>query len=210
MVCLSGVAGGVTAGATANSLINDQLTDSNYEIALNFILQELVKARKESLSATEVAEITHSSDQDNFFSKEKELLRLAARNILETFGDCSISKTTRKSKENVIEGIKVIKSINRIRETFSQQCFIGIVGVQDAGKTTLIEKIWNVGNKFGYFVHTKQPEWYQITQKVLVFDFPGSNSFNNYSKSFSICGAINNMVIVAIPFSGGASKTCSE
>ena len=210
LACAGGAAGALTAGATATSLINERLTDSNYKNALNFIVQELFKARQKSLDATSKAEITDLLDQGNIFSKEKALIKLAPNNILESFGDCSISKSKKKSKVDVMKRIKAIQSIHRIREIFSQQCFIGVVGLQDAGKTTLIKRIWNVGGKSGYFSHTDVPKLYQITKKLLVVDFPGSNSLDYHSKTFSICGAMNNMVIVVIPFSGDVSEIHSQ
>ena len=41
-------------------------------------------------------------------------------------------------------------------------------------------------------------------------DFPGSNSLDYHSKTFSICGAMNNMVIVVVPFSGDVSEIHSQ
>ena len=212
LVCLGGFAGAFTAGATATLLNNDQLTDSNYKNALNFIVQELLKAQNESLSDKLKAEIIDLIDEDNFFSNEKALIRLAPKKKLETeiFEKCIIGKSTRKSKEEVIKRIKAIQCIHRIRKIFSQQCFIGVVGLQDAGKTTLVKKIWNVGEKAGYFNHTKRPELHQITQKLQVIDFPGSDSLHYYSKTFSICGAMNNMIIAVIPFSGDVSEIHSK
>ena len=162
------------------------------------------------MSATAEAEITDLIDEDNIFSNEEVFLRLAAKNIWESFGDCSISNFTRKNKEEVVKRIKVIRSIHRIRKIFSQQCFIGVVGLQNAGKTTLVKKIWNVGGKPGNFNHTSKAEMYQITQKLLVVDFPGNDSLGHYSKTFSICGAMNNIIIAVIPFSGDANKNQSQ
>ena len=212
LVCLGGTAGIFTGGATATFLMNDQLTDCNYKNALNFIVQELNQAQQESLGAIARAEITDLLDEDNFFSIEKAVTRLAPQEMLETeiFENSILSNATDKSKKEVIKRIKAIQSIHRIREIFSQQCFIGVVGLQDAGKTTLIKKIWNVGDKSGYFAHTKRQELYQITQKLLVVDFPGSNSLHYYSKTFSICGAMNNMIIAVIPFSGDVSEIHSQ
>ena len=212
LVYAGGFAGALTAGATATYLNNDQLTDSNYKNALNFIVQELLKAQNESLSDTLKKETTDLIDEDNFFSNEKALIRLAPKKKLETaiFEKCIISNSTRKSKEEVIKRIKAIHSIHKIRKIFSQQCFIGVVGLQDAGKTTLVNKIWNVGEKAGYFNHTKRPELHQITQKLQVIDFPGSDSLHYYSKTFSICGAMNNMIIAVIPFSGDVSEIHSK
>ena len=130
--------------------------------------------------------------------------------MLKSFKNCSIEKCTTYSQDEVRKRVKTIRSIHKIREIFSQQCFIGIVGLQDAGKTTLVKKIWGVGGKTGYFSHTDGPKLYQVTQKLLVIDFPGSNSLDYHSKTFSICGAMNNMVIVVIPYSGDISEIHSQ
>ena len=193
-------------------LNNDQLTDCNYKNTLNFIVQELLEAQQESLDSTAKAEITDLMDKDNFFSIEKALIRLASNKMLKTkiYENCIISESLKNSKEEIENRIKVIQSIHRIREIFSQQCFIGVAGLQDAGKTTLIKNIWNVGDKPGYFDHTRHPELYQITRKLLVVDFPASNSLHYYSKTFSICGEINNLVIVVIPFSGDVSEILTK
>ena len=43
-----------------------------------------------------------------------------------------------------------------------------------------------------------------------MIDFPGSNSLDYHGKTFSICGAMNNLVIVIIPFTGDVSALVSE
>ena len=51
---------------------------------------------------------------------------------------------------------------------------------------------------------------YEINKKVFVIDFPGSNSLDYHAKTFSICGAMNNLIIVVIPFTGDVSQLVSE
>ena len=78
------------------------------------------------------------------------------------------------------------------------------------GKTTLINKIWGVGGQGGLFDHTEVPTTYQINNRVYVVDFPGSNSLDYHAKTFSICGAMNNMIIVLIPFTGDLNQMISD
>ena len=58
--------------------------------------------------------------------------------------------------------------------------------------------------------HTLNAEMYQITQKVLVIEFPGNDRLCYCSKTFSVCSAINNMIIAVIPFTGDANINQSQ
>ena len=205
-----GALGALSMGATATTLMNEKLTESNYKNALKWILQEPFRAKENSLDEATKTNLNDLIDKDDTYSQEKATLLLATDDLLKSFKNCSIEKCTEYSKDEVRKRVKTIRSIHKIREIFSQQCFIGIVGLQDAGKTTLVKKIWGVGGKTGYFSHTDGPKLYQVTQKLLVIDFPGSNSLDYHSKTFSICGAMNNMVIVVIPYSGDISEIHSQ
>ena len=54
------------------------------------------------------------------------------------------------------------------------------------------------------------PTTYQMHQKVYIVDFPGSNSLDYHSKTFSICGAMNNHIILVIPFTGDMTQIISQ
>ena len=205
---LGGVFGGVAAGAAANILMKEKLTDSVYENTLKWINHQLLEARQKTLDERIQLQIVDLQDDGGVYNNEKILMLLTDHDekLLSVFDNCALGQCTEKSRETVRKRIKSIKMIHRIRDIFSQQCFIGLVGLQDAGKTTLLKKMWGVGGKTGFFTHTDVPLMYELNQKVLIVDFPGSNSLDYHSKTFSICGAMNNMVIVLIPFSGDVSR----
>jgi hypothetical protein len=69
---------------------------------------------------------------------------------------------------------------------------------KNTGKTTFISKSWGIKEKCGFLTHTEVPMTYQMDERVYVVDFPGSNSLDECSKSFSLCGAMNNMILVII------------
>ena len=71
-------------------------------------------------------------------------------------------------------------------------------------------QIWGVGGKTGLFSHTDVPMMYEISRSLYVVDFPGSNSLDYHAKTFSICGAMNNMIILILPFTGDVSQIISE
>ena len=77
------------------------------------------------------------------------------------------------------------------------------------GKTTLLKKIWGVDVKCNLFIHTTKPQTYQINKNVYVVDFPGDNSLDHHAKTFSICGTINNFIILVIPFTGDINEIVS-
>ena len=52
--------------------------------------------------------------------------------------------------------------------------------------------------------------FFYFKYQVNVIDFPGSNSLDYHGKTFSICGAMNNLVIVILPFTGDVSALVSE
>jgi hypothetical protein len=59
-------------------------------------------------------------------------------------------------------------------------------------------------------MHTDVPSIYEVHRRVLVVDFPGSNSLDYHAKTFSICGAMNNLLIVVIPYTGDVSELASR
>ena len=91
-------------------------------------------------------------DDGSIFSNEKALVLLSEKvedetpenepcNEYSLFDGSSLSGCTDVSKHTVVKRIQAIQQIHKIREIFAQQCFIGIVGIQDAGKTTLLKKV---------------------------------------------------------------------
>ena len=70
--------------------------------------------------------------------------------------------------------------------------------------------MWNIKGEIGLFTHTDIPKTYELSKKVYVVDFPGSNSLEEHTKAFSNCGAMNNFIIVVVPWTGDISKIISE
>ncbi len=55
---------------------------------------------------------------------------------IENFQGCELEKCTRESKLTAINRIKCIEIVHDIRAILAKQCYVGIVGPQDAGKLT--------------------------------------------------------------------------
>ena len=107
------------------------------------------------------------------------------------------------TKNRLLKKLKKIKAVSDLRETISNQCLIGILGPQNSGKTTLINKAWSLNGNAGRRIHTTTIEVYPILQSdIYVVDYPGTNSLDSYAKSFSKCGAMNNIIVVITPDNG--------
>ena len=60
------------------------------------------------------------------------------------------------SKPMIEQKIEMIKAVHVVRKIMESQCFIGVVGMQDAGKTTFLNKMWNLGGETGFRKHTSE------------------------------------------------------
>ena len=213
-VAAAGVAGSAGAGYVANRFFTEAMSDRNYVQVLKWITAELFKVFSSRMKETNPGLLQEASDlrdDDSIYSIEKALLLMFDKEkAIENFNGSGIEKSTENSKLNILRRIECIEIIHKIRNILATQCFIGLVGLQDSGKTTLINKIWGYHGKTGLFSHTEVPVLHQVTGKVHIIDFPGSNSLDYHSKTFSICGAMNNMIIVLVPFSGDISEAVSK
>ena len=210
----AGVAGSAGAGYVANRFFTEAMADRNYVQVLKWITAELFRVyslRMRETNPRALQEVSDLRDDDSIYSSEKALLLMFDKEkAIENFNGSGIEKSTEKSKLDLLKRIECIEIVHRIRNILATQCFIGLVGLQDAGKTTLINKIWGFYGQTGLFSHTEVPVLHQVSGKVHIIDFPGTNSLDYHSKTFSICGAMNNMIIVLVPFSGDISELVSS
>ena len=206
----AGVAGSVGSGYAANKFFTEAITDRNYVLVLKWITAELFKVYSVN-NSKELQEVSDLINDDSIYSNEKALLLMFDKEKgIENFNGRGIEKIAEKSKCDLLKRIDCIEIAHKIRNILATQCFIGLVGLQNSGKTTLLTKIWGFNESTGLFMHTDVPFLHQITSKVHIMDFPGSNSLDYHKKTFSICGAMNNIIIVLLPFSGDVSEVISN
>ena len=206
--------GTLSSGYFANRLLTEAIADQNYIQVLKWLKTELFSVWSERVkieNPEKLQQVSDLCDDDTVYSNEKALLLMFNKDIgVFNFEGSKLEQCTVESKNRLIQRIECVEIIHRIRDILASQCFIGIVGLQDSGKTTLLNKIWGFKGSTGLFAHTDVPVMHQITKKVSIIDFPGSNSLDYHAKTFSICGAMNNMIIVLVPFTGDVSEIVSR
>ncbi|XP_059083625.1 uncharacterized protein LOC131880910 [Tigriopus californicus] len=211
---LAGSFGFFSTGFMTNYFFTSSPVDQNYEIVLSWLTLELMEKCQNQANGTRdpqalqtLQEVSDLREDGSLFNLEKALLLMYKPEIgIGNFVGCDIGNCTIDSQNLVIKRIECIRAIHAIRSLMAEQCYIGIVGMQDAGKTTLINKIWGVGERTGNFRHTMVPVIYEVHKKVSVVDFPGSTSLDYHAKTFSICGAMNNLILVIVPYTGDINQ----
>ena len=102
-------------------------------------------------------------------------------------------------------------TISRIRDIYSNQRFICFVGPQNAGKSTLLNQLFDSGAKVGSRVHTHAMTTYTIEENVFAVDFPGSNSLDDDRRQyFSEFGQLANLFVYVVPYNGTADENLVE
>ena len=207
-----GVVLGGSFGLPLLPLLNKDMGHSNHDICLEFIVNEIFQAwSKQNQSPDKLHEVTAFKNRGGMYNLEKALFLMYDPEFgKETFDDCLLKDLCDSCKNELMKRIKCIIPMHKLREAIATQCFIGVIGPQDAGKSTFLNKMWNCGAETGLLHHTDKTTLYDINEKIKVVDFPGQNSFQEHSKAFSICGAMNNITVVILPFAGDVSQLVSD
>ena len=107
--------------------------------------------------------------------------------------------------------LTIYQTISSIREIYSKQFFVGFVGPQNAGKSTLLNKLFDTKAGTGYRKHTTEMTTYTVADNVFAIDFPGSNSLDiEHKKFFSEYGQLANLFVVVNQYNGSVDQTLVE
>ena len=83
-----------------------------------------------------------------------------------------IGTATKESQQEAVRRCQMTCDLFRVRQLLMKTCFVGLIGPQDAGKTTLIKTLWGMEEvkDIGFQKHTKTPVLYKArgTERMVV------------------------------------------
>ena len=104
----------------------------------------------------------------------------------------------------------MFQAIHDMRITYSKQCFISFVGPQNAGMSTLLNKLFDKDAQMGEEIHTEEPTRCRVGEEVFAVDFPGSDSLQNHKERFADFGMLSNFFVHVQPYNGNPSEALVE
>ena len=165
-----------------------------YRGTIEYLMKEMGTGRNTQL----VQRLAPSS----IYQKEKAALSMfneSFENPRDIFNGCSLEMCSDESKDLILERVDWITKVHKIRDALCKQCYIAVVGPQNAGKSKLLKSSWNCNNlKEGNFVHTLAATAVKLSQNVFAVDYPASNSLEDYCKALSISGSMNNITVIVV------------
>ncbi|XP_078617624.1 uncharacterized protein LOC144885575 [Branchiostoma floridae x Branchiostoma japonicum] len=217
-----GAAGIITAGLSlyGRAKLEQYFIDveRNYKGVLRTLLEELPSVQ----DANTENSIRNRALNDDVYSLESALMtKYEMRRFLDTSLDDIIkekpfkssqklAKADVKSQREALRRCQMTCDLFRIRQLLMKTCFVGLIGPQDAGKSTLIKTLWGVEVKdIGFQKHTKTTLLYKPRgqKRMVIMDFPGTTMVKlEVATLVNHCGGPASFFILVMPFTGDPSK----
>ncbi|XP_035687455.1 uncharacterized protein LOC118423419 [Branchiostoma floridae] len=122
-----------------------------------------------------------------------------------------LTNATLESQLDALRRCQMTCDLFRIRQLLMKTCFVGLIGPQDAGKSTLIKTLWGIDElkDIGFQKHTKTPVLYKArgTERMVIVDFPGTTTVDTQVATLvNHCGGLASFFILVMPFTRDPSK----
>ncbi|XP_066273201.1 uncharacterized protein [Branchiostoma lanceolatum] len=120
-----------------------------------------------------------------------------------------LKNATKKSQKEALRRCQMTCDLFEIRQHLRKSCFVGLFGPQNAGKSTFIEKVWDVVvPEKGYRAHTTTPRLYKArgTDRMVIIDFPGTTAIDDQVANLANnCGGLSSILVLVMSFQGDTS-----
>ena len=186
--------------------IKDCLTLCHNNVGEDEKIRELDAKDKEKLA--ELQDKLSSSKDSKYGDSDHQayLLEQIIMLLVKTDPKNPFAKYKKETREAYDEKVRKIKLVDQVRADYSRQCFIGVIGPQNAGKSTLLNTVFNQNAETGKRKHTLEPTLYPLLNRTYVIDFPGSNALDIPGSVFQTLGEMNNLFIYVMEENGTPNK----
>ncbi|XP_019634478.1 PREDICTED: uncharacterized protein LOC109477558 [Branchiostoma belcheri] len=220
----AGLVGILASGASVVSNITYQFfakVESNYKGVLKSLIEELPSVQ----DVEEENSIRDRALDDDVYSLESALMTkyemlgcldkdfdsIAKRHPFKTTWGKKLGRATKGSQQEAVRRCQMTCDLFRLRQLLMKTCFVGLIGPQDAGKTTLIKTLWGLEEvkDIGFQEHTKTAVLYKArgTERMVIVDFPGTTTVDTQVATLvNHCGGLASFFILVMPFTGDPSK----
>ena len=176
----------------------------------NGTLLQLLKNSEELNKINMIASDPGTPENEKVVALEQLIIELKDE-YLSLKPDKLFSIPLRDEEKNIVRSaVQKVEIVYEIRKAYKEHCFIGFVGPQNAGKSTLLNKLFNKEAKTGMRDHTSTPTIYEVGEKMFAIDYPGSDSLFDHAKAFMEFGFMNNMFIYVTEYRGTPNKELIE
>ncbi|KAG0577126.1 hypothetical protein KC19_5G132800 [Ceratodon purpureus] len=226
MVCGTGLLGGLSTGVVGAFFDKDGISVPDYPEVLKLAIREASLWSGKGQSSSE-------KDYENATEAELESLLLAEVERSESFTELMtktlhgsseraivlkskvFQRATPETKKGLLRRIEIVtKTLRAYRGHLSSSKFVGIVGAEDAGKSTFIKKaIEQYGQKddddlqkalpkvgITRECHTTVVRPYKLKDKLWIVDFPGGNGTEAYADAWTQFAALPSSCILMLDF----------
>ena len=173
--------------------IKDCLTLCHNNVGEDEKIRELDAKDKEKVA--ELQDKLSSSKDSKYGDSDHQayLLEQIIMLLVKTDPKNPFAKYKKETREAYDEKVRKIKLVDQVRADYSRQCFIGVIGPQNAGKSTLLNTVFNQNAETGKRKHNMKPTLYPLLNRTYVIDFPGSNALDIPGSVFQTLGEMNNL-----------------
>ncbi|KAI8508341.1 hypothetical protein Bbelb_134400 [Branchiostoma belcheri] len=219
------VAGILASGASIFSNMKYQEFFTNVERNYKGVLKTLIEELPSVQDVNEENSIRDRALDDDVYSLESALMTkyemlgcldkdfdyIAKLHPFKTTWGKKLGTATKGSQQEAVRRCQMTCDLFRLRQLLMKTCFVGLIGPQDAGKTTLIKTLWGLEEvkDIGFQKHTKTAVLYKArdTERMVIVDFPGTTTVDTQvAKLVNHCGGLASFFILVMPFTGDPSK----
>jgi GTP-binding protein EngB required for normal cell division len=195
------LAGTFGVGALGLAYLFKKKMDTKYESFLVSVLESLgkdqtIKEQKELPACIPYILEKEIYDQvSNFIDNDSNAIK---KKWTSYFPKGALYYVKETSKQDVLNSIKGVMKNYELRKILSHDLTIGVVGTGNAGKSTLVQKLFGLDTNPGLNQRTESIKPYELQESIHVIDFPHlTSTIQSIRPNFiSLCANLDIIIVV--------------